>query len=119
MITDGIYIDRETPSEDFSLLYPPGLRPDQQDLFLELDSVARHDLDIDHIIFAFTSDREHRKEIQRLFSRLSCDPGVISYRQDVLDDLVGNPLLVERLTSLLPVIDSLARYSYPQQQEMS
>ena len=50
---------------------------------------------------------------------MPCDPEVISYCQDVLDDLIGNPELVERLTSLLPVIDSLARYSYPQQQEMS
>ena len=119
MITEEFHNNRETTSEDFSLLYPPGVGPEGQGLFLELDSIARHDLDIDHIIFAFTSDQEHRKEIQRLFSHLPCDPEVISYRQDVLDDLIGNPELVERLTSLLPVIDSLARYSYPAQQEMS
>jgi hypothetical protein len=34
-------------------------------------------------------------------------------------NLVANPELAERLMALLPVIDSLARYSYPAQQEMS
>jgi DNA mismatch repair ATPase MutS len=109
----------ETATENFSLLYPPGVYSDQPNFFLEPEPDARRDLGMAHIISAFTPDREHQKEIQKLFSRLPRDPEVISYRQDVLEDLIANPELIERLASLLPVIDSLARYSYPAQQEVS
>ena len=37
---------------------------------------------------------------------------MISYRQDVLDDLIANPELAERFALLLPIIDSLFQYSY-------
>jgi DNA mismatch repair ATPase MutS len=119
MSTEEIYVKTDAESANFSLLYPPGVCLDEQNPFLELDAAARQDLGIDHILSAFTANREHQKEIQKLFSRLPCDPGVISYRQDVLDDLIHNPELVERLESLFPVIDSLTRYSFIARQEMS
>ena len=112
-------MEMESVSTDFSLLYPPGVSQDQQKSFLDLDTATRHDLGIEHIVFAFTADREHQKVIHTLFSRLPRDPDVISFRQDVLDDLLNQPELVERLKSLFPVIDSLARNSYPAQREMS
>ena len=112
-------MEMESVSTDFSLLYPPGVSQDQQKSFLDLDTATRHDLGIEHIVFAFTADREHQKVIHTLFSRLPRDPHVISFRQDVLDDLINHPELVERLKSLFPVIDSLARNSYPAQREMS
>ena len=104
---------------NFSLLYPSELGADKQDLSLELGPTAAHDLGVDDIVAAFTSDREHQKEIQKLFRQLPRDPTVISYRQDVLDDLLANSELVERFASLLPVIDSLFKYSYRSKQEMN
>ncbi len=47
------------------------------------------------------------------------DSQVISYRQAVLDDLLANPELVERFTSLFPVINSLFEHSYRSHREMS
>jgi hypothetical protein len=89
--------------------------------FLVLSPAAAHDLGLDEIVAAFTPDREHQKEIRELFSRLPRDPEVISYRQAVLDDLLANPELAERFTSLLPVIDSLFEYrgAYRSRREMS
>ncbi|MGE5463683.1 MAG: MutS-related protein, partial [Syntrophothermus sp.] len=47
------------------------------------------------------------------------DPQAISYRQDVLDDLLANPDLVDQFTALLPVVNSLFRYSHRLTPEMS
>jgi hypothetical protein len=44
---------------------------------------------------------------------------VITYRQEVLDDLLANPALAERFASLLPVIDSLFAHSYRSHREMT
>jgi hypothetical protein len=88
-------------------------------LSLELSLVAAHDLGLDEIIAAFTPDREHQKEIRDLFSRLPCDPDVIAYRQAVLEDLLANPELAERVATLLPVIDSLFEHSHHMHREMT
>lgn len=112
-------IEDEISSLSFSLLYPPGVFVYPKNLFFELAPAARHDLGVDQIVAAFTADQEHQKEIQKIFSLLIRDPDVITYRQDVIDDLIRNPTLVDRLASLLPVIDSLVRYSYRAKEEMN
>lgn len=111
-------MNTENRSGSFSLLYPPEKGAGQQNTFLEPSSATAHDLGVDDIVSAFTSDREHQNEIRKLFSRLLCDPDVISYRQDILDDLLANHELAERFKTLLPVIDSLFKYSYRSEQEM-
>lgn len=118
MNAEKIRFEKGSPSANFSLLYPPDASPDQQNLFLELSPAVAHDLGIDDIVAAFTSDREHQNEIRKLFSRLPRDPATISYRQDTLADLLTNPELVEKIASFLPVIDSLCKYSYRSAQEM-
>jgi DNA mismatch repair protein MutS len=96
----------------FSLLYPPGITTDHSELFNELGDAAQHDLGVDQIAAAFTADREQQKEIRILLSQLLCDPDMISYRQDVIEDLIRNPELVKHLESLFPVIDALVKYSF-------
>jgi hypothetical protein len=115
------YFEKRNEPADSSLLYPSGTASsaNQKNLFLELNPAAAHDLGIDEIIAAFTPDREYQKEIQTLFYRLPRNPDVITYRQAVLDDLLANPELVERFSSLFPVINSLFEYSYRSKPEMS
>ena len=96
----------------FSLLYPPGINLDNPSIFFELGPAAQHDLGVDQIAAAFTADQEQQREIRKLLSQLLFDPDVISYRQEVVEDLIRNPELVERLASLFPVIDSLVRFSF-------
>ena len=107
--------------ENFSLLYPRtlGETSKEENLFLELSPAAAHDLGLDEIIMAFTTDRGHQREIRDLFFRLPRDPEVISYRQAVLEDLLANPALAARLASLLPVMDSLYHASYRSEREMT
>jgi DNA mismatch repair protein MutS len=123
MKTEKAYFEGENGMASFSLLCPKGsgAASDGPDSFLELSSAAAHDLGLDEIVATFTSDREYQKEIRDLFSRLPRDPGVITYRQAVLDDLLANPELVERFASLLPVIDSLFEYrgTYRSHREMT
>jgi DNA mismatch repair protein MutS len=105
----------------FSLLYPndAGASSNQQKRFLELSPAVAHDLGMDEIITAFAPDRGYFREIQPLFQRLPCDPHVITYRQAVLDDLLANPELAEKLASLIPLIHSLFEFSRRPNVEMS
>ena len=123
MKTEKTSFEKENASINFSLLHPQGseVSLNGQGAFLELNPAAAHDLRLSDILTAFTPDRGHQREIQNLFSRLPRDPQVISYRQAVLDDLLANPELVERFTSLLPLIDSLFHSSggYHSQRVMS
>jgi DNA mismatch repair protein MutS len=112
MKTENTSFEQENRTASFSLLYPKGsgITSDEPDSFLELSLAAAHDLGLDEIIAAFTPDREHQKDIRDLLSRLPRDPEVINYRQGVLEDLLANPELADRLATLLPVIDSLFKY---------
>lgn len=119
MKREKIYFEKGTGPASFSLLYPPGTSSNPQNAFLELSPAAAHDLGLDEIIAAFASESEYRKEIRPLFFRLPRDQEVISYRQEVLDDLLANPELAEKLRSLLPAIDSLFEYSHRSLKEMT
>lgn len=121
MKTEKAYFEKENASANFSLLYPPGIPMNGGNAFLELSPAAAHDLRLEDILAAFTSERGHQREIQNLFSRLPRDAQVIAYRQAVLDDLLANPELAERFASLFPVIDSLfyASAGYHSHREMT
>src|SRR5689334_19255779 len=108
MKTEKVSVEAGKAAANFNLLYPPGISLKGQNIFLELSPAAAHDLRLDDLIAAFTLDRGQQREIQNLFSRLPRDPQVISYRQAILDDLLANPELAERFTSLLPLIDSVS-----------
>jgi len=103
----------------FSLLYPPGISSNPQKPFLELSPAVAHDLGLDEIITAFAPESEYRREILPLFYRLPRDPHIISYRQEVLADLLANPEMAEKFNSLLPVINSLFEYSHRSKKEMT
>jgi DNA mismatch repair ATPase MutS len=116
MKREKTYFDNKNGPANFSLLYPAS---NHENLSLALDPAAAHDLRLDELISAFTTDRTSRKEIQPLFDRLPRDPDVISYRQAVLEDLLAQPELTEKLTALLPVIHSLFEFSHHSRSEMS
>jgi DNA mismatch repair protein MutS len=101
---------------NFSLLFPPGSTKNEKKDGVALDLAAQRDLDIVRIAAAFTANKEKQKEIYQTICLLIQDPEVICYRQDILGDLLANPILVERLESLFPVIDSLFQYAYRTEQ---
>jgi hypothetical protein len=71
------------------------------------------------VVAAFTGNKDHQKDVQEILARLIHDPEVIRNRQEMIDDLLCNPELVDRLATLLPIIDSLASFSYRSKQEMN
>jgi hypothetical protein len=118
MKREASYFEQGSGLESVSLLYPKGFSTSIV-RFLELSAAAARDLGLDDIVAAFTPDRGHQKEIRALLSRLPRDPAVITYRQAVLEDLLANPELAERLASLLPVMDALFKPSYRSEREMT
>jgi DNA mismatch repair protein MutS len=117
MNPDDVSLERDKASGNCSLLWPPGIDSPQPASSLELSAAAMRDLGVDRIVAAFSGDREHQTEIQKIFSELPIEPEVIAYRQDVLDDLLANPEVVEKLRLLLPTVDSLVKYSYRSERE--
>ena len=96
----------------FDLLYPPGVIYKHQDASSGLTTSAWHDLGIEQVMAAFSGNRRHQQESKNIFNRLIHDPQVIRYRQDVIEDLLRNQTLVDKLTALLPIIDSLTDFSF-------
>lgn len=118
MKRDNTYFGKEKGLASISLLYPPDVSSEGL-AAMELSPAVAHDLGLEEVIAAFTSERGHQREIRALFSRLPRDPEVIAYRQAVLEDLLAHPALVERFASLLPVIDSLFEAPHRREREMT
>jgi len=111
MATDDLSFD------SISLLYPAGSYSPSWAGFSELSPAVWHDLGLDQIVSAFTDNRDHQKEVQKILVRIIRDPEVLQYRQDILDDLWKHPQLVERLAALLPAVESLTQFSFHLERE--
>lgn len=104
-------ISEITPRWNFSLLYPIKSELKLNEIQSELNSAAQKDLGINSILAGFTHDQEKQKEIRKTLCILVHDPETIQYRQDIFEDLLANPELVEQLEFIFPTLDSLARYT--------
>jgi DNA mismatch repair protein MutS len=105
--------------EHFSLLWPPGTLTDAQSQRNELEPGTLRDLGIDYLLKGFSYEPDQQKAVRQVLVSLISDPRVIRYRQDVLTELLEKPSLAEKLQALLPVIESLVRFSYRVGKEMS
>jgi len=89
----------------FSLLWPDGIRPSQT--CTALDPQCVRDLGLESTLAAFTDSRLGRSSIREVCLTLCTDPAVITYRQDILDDLWHNPAFTSHLQALLPELNAL------------
>jgi DNA mismatch repair protein MutS len=112
------YFEKGKGLASFSLLSPPGGSSEGY-AAMELSPATAHDLGLEEVIAAFSSQRGHQREIRDIFYRLPRDPNAIGYRQAVLEDLLANPALAERFASLLPLIDSLFESPHRMEREMT
>lgn len=91
-----------------SLLWPPG-RTARPSAGLGLPASARADLDFDEIVQVLTGGEGKRERfVNALLADLVTDGAVISYRQDVLDDLRRNGTLRYQLHEAMPGLAALA-----------
>ena len=88
-----------------SLLYPSS-----EASFKAMSDTAVHDLGIDTITTQITADQKEQQMIIRVLSKMSDDPAVASYRQDVFDDISNLPAMREKLLELMNQIDYLKDY---------
>ncbi|MCB8986095.1 MAG: hypothetical protein H6659_19860 [Ardenticatenaceae bacterium] len=98
------------PQQEFSLLRPASAAPPGALPELNLRYVA--DLGLANTLLALSPDPEHRQALEAIFVELCTDTAVITYRQDVLADLLAYPQLVDCFTGLLPTLDALSAYHY-------
>lgn len=84
---------------------PPGTPP-------RLSLRTADDLGLDRLVTALTFHHEYRVRIREILLGLCADPGVIRYRQDILDDLLSHPSLAEHLNDALPKIAALDSFAY-------
>lgn len=66
-----------------------------------------HDLGITPIVQALDFDRRHSLFISNVLNELISDEATIRYRQDVLENMLTLPHLVEHIESLLPALCAL------------
>lgn len=96
--------ERQQPA--FSLLWPSGRRPPQQEAVLSAE--AARDIGLTAVIRAMASGEEQRKILEQVLLHPTLEGATIRYRQDILADLLRFPLLVECLQVLLPTLEALA-----------
>lgn len=69
------------------------------------------DLGLDDVMSALTLDRRYRRTVRNILVSLTSDAQQITWRQTVLQDLLSNPTLLERLEALLPKLGGLSEDS--------
>jgi DNA mismatch repair ATPase MutS len=92
----------------FSLLWPDDVH--QSKACLTLDAQCVRDLGVEQTLAALTDGAPGRSTIRAALLNLCTDPAVITYRQDILDDLWHNPEFTQALETLLPEINALEAY---------
>lgn len=85
----------------FSLLYPRGKEVE----FRKIEDSAYHDLGLDVITSAVTSDKKEQAIVADILSYLTSDPDVTNYRQEVFEDIKNNPDIRARITELFDQIE--------------
>ncbi|MHB9033202.1 MAG: MutS-related protein [Anaerolineae bacterium] len=106
----------DTPSlVTLSLLWPPGSQS-QADSFTRCDAQTVEDLDLDELVRALVPKGDQRENVKKILTTLVDDPDIIRYRNQVLNDLLQAPSLVNRFQELLPQLGEIGRLSSPQRQ---
>ena len=88
-------------NKEFSLLYPRGKEVE----FKKLEDSAFHDLGLDVICKAVTSEPKEQEIIADILSYLTPDPEVANYRQDVFEDVKSLPDIRGRIAELFEKIE--------------
>ena len=86
------------------------LFPTSESGFKTMSDTTVHDLGIDTITTQITDDPKQQQMIIRVLSKMTPDPSVAEFRQDVFDDIYNLPDVRDRLLELMNQIDYLKDY---------
>jgi DNA mismatch repair protein MutS len=95
--------DNTPPDFSFSLLWPGGERGTPA----SLSPQTAVDLDIKKLVHFISTDNRAKNSIERIFTLLCQDSETITYRLDIIDDVLNSPALISCLWELTPVISSM------------
>jgi DNA mismatch repair protein MutS len=113
-----VSVTNSTPSDPspppLSLLWPAGVPPAPVPPDL-LSATAADDLNVLEVVQAMVGDdgppirlQQRERFARQILGQLCQQTDVIAYRQDVLDDLLADQTLRERLGQLLPSLEALS-----------
>ncbi len=89
--------------QEFSLLYPQGIKPDYQTLGDE----AINDLSVEFLCERLSEVVYEQNVIKNIMIKVEKNPEVIKYRRDIFDDIIHFPKLREHINELLQELDFL------------
>ncbi len=93
--------------EQLSILYPSGI---DQSAYKPISDVAWHDLGMDQICDAISTQGNDRLIIKNVMTYLCTDPKVSSFRADVFDDIIRNPELQDNIVDILNQVGELQEF---------
>jgi DNA mismatch repair protein MutS len=102
-------------SQPLSLLWPDGAVP-AHGAFNLCDESTIQDLDLDDLARALAPKADQIEGLKAILMTLVTDPSIITYRHEVLADLLSSPALVTCFQNLLPQLGEISRLSGPQRQ---
>jgi DNA mismatch repair ATPase MutS len=100
-------MSKTTTVEHISLLWPDDSYKSNNCFIISENDNIIEDLSLEYITKALSIDNRHKIDVPFLSSLITDDPKVIKYRQEIIDDLLKYPELVESFTSLLPMLIDL------------
>lgn len=100
-------------TEYLSLLWPDDSYTSNSIYLINENDNITEDLSLEYITKALSIDNRHKIDIQFLSSLMTDNSKVIKYRQEIIDDLLKFPELVESLADLLPLLLDLDDYKTP------
>ncbi|HZD55368.1 MAG TPA: hypothetical protein VE136_01495 [Anaerolineales bacterium] len=95
--------------DNFRLLWPEGTAAISDQT---LNPQAVRDLEVEKVIAASCEQEEQRESMRQTLLTLCQDATVIRYRQEIIDDLLRHPNLVEAFKQLLFQITGLRFFTY-------
>lgn len=92
----------------FSLIWPHGRKSSSAPLPLR----TTEDLDLERLVAEFAVDKQRRQTVTEIFGDLCIDAGTISYRLDIIDDILANQRILRCLGDVTPVISRLRYFTW-------
>ncbi len=95
-------------AESVSLLWPRG---ESTSINRQWQNSAVNDLGLENVVRALDVDGKHEKAIKAVILSPCTDAETIYYRQEIIEDLLSIPELLQQLMDLLPLMSDLTYYA--------
>ncbi|HEX2954689.1 MAG TPA: hypothetical protein VHR47_11995, partial [Bacillota bacterium] len=96
-----------TKETSFSLLWPEGTGRAANHWAWVKNETLVEDMNLSELALAISYDQFHPVTLDKLLQYVTDDPATLTYRLDIIDDLLANPGLLTAIENTLPLIDEL------------